>query len=96
MKAVFLAVLLTAVFPSARAAERGMVYATIVEWGLGNKPCSEFVAAVESQPHNVYVQVEGQSYPTLSHAYLQWLAGYLTAYSRATTCAQHLRGLRNS
>ena len=92
MRASLLAAMLIFASPASFAQENDWVYGAIVEWGIGNDPCSEFVAAMESQPHNIYATFEGHKYPTMSHTYMQWLAGYLTAYSHAKSVTINLPG----
>lgn len=70
-------VLGTLVFPA--SAQDDSVLMEVSVWGAGNSTCGSFVLAMEKHGYNTRLHMNGETYPTESHAFFQFAAGYITA-----------------
>ena len=50
-------------------------------YGLGMSSCGALIQAFRHDSPNTALNHDGRTFPTTSHAYQQWLAGFVTSYN---------------
>jgi hypothetical protein len=91
---LFLMVLTLVVIPCLSLAEKPSEVFTVIHnsMGLGNDTCGKLKFAFSQTPSNKQLVKDGVPWPSQSHAYLQWVYGFISAINMVHNQTKNLYG----